>query len=76
MMLLTRINNNKTIDILLDDNMKEWKQVLKRLIDVAMSMAVCNIPFRGHSENVHDKNNQNQGNFLPLSKFWHDMIRF
>lgn len=59
-------SSNKTIDVLLDDSMETWKQVLKRLIDVAMSMAICNIPFRGHRENIYDQSNKNQGNFLSI----------
>lgn len=40
-----------------------WRQVLDRLINITLTMSMCNLPFRGHREVLGDVNN---GNFLSI----------
>lgn len=40
-----------------------WRQVLHRVINVTLTLAMNNIPFRGHRENIGEMNN---GNFLSV----------
>lgn len=40
-----------------------WRQVLERVINVTLMLAMSNLPFRGHREN---ENSSNKGNFLSV----------
>ncbi|GFV86596.1 DUF4371 domain-containing protein [Trichonephila clavipes] len=57
---------NKTVDSLLKCNFKEVNkvsQILRRIIDVTMTLAMCNLPFRGHRETG---DSTQRGNFLNI----------
>lgn len=58
---------NKTVDLLLDCKYKEevnkLRQTLRRVIDVIMTLATCNLPLRGHREN---RDSLSRGNFLNI----------
>lgn len=53
-LLLSTWKSNKTIDIALKSNVEQFKQIIKRLIDVTRTLAICNLPFRGHSESYSE----------------------
>ena len=40
-----------------------WQKVLERLLNVTLMLAMCNLPFRGSTEEV---SNANKGNFLSI----------
>ncbi|KAG8540294.1 hypothetical protein GDO81_019541 [Engystomops pustulosus] len=40
-----------------------WRQALQRIVNVTLTMAMANLPFRGHRENLGEINN---GNFLSI----------
>lgn len=46
---------------------QKWKDILSRVLDSIKFLAVQNIPFRGHRENLSDST-ANPGNFLSLIK--------
>ena len=59
--------NRGTTEEALHDSLLEktnfWQTVLKRLVNVTLMLAKCNLPFRGFSEEL-SKNNK--GNFLSI----------
>ncbi len=59
--------NNLTIDVQIDSEYKSqidfWTQVLTRITDVTLTLASCNLAFRGHNKKLHEPNN---GNFLSV----------
>ena len=59
--------NNKTIEETLHVSLLEktnfWQKVLERLLNVTLMLAMCNLPFRGSTEEV---SNENKGNFLSI----------
>ena len=40
-----------------------WQKVLERLLNVTLMLAICNLPFRGSTEEL---SNENKGNFLSI----------
>lgn len=60
---------NKTIDVDLESKIRQemnvWRQVLERVIEVTLTLASCNMPFRGHDET---ENSKNPGVFLSVIK--------
>ncbi|GFQ69546.1 DUF4371 domain-containing protein [Trichonephila clavata] len=57
---------NKTVDLLLKCNFKEVNkvsQILRRIIDVTMTLAMCNLPFQEHRET---RDSTQRGKFLNL----------
>ena len=40
-----------------------WQKILERLLNVNLMLAMCNLPFRGSTEEV---SNENKGNFLSI----------
>jgi len=40
-----------------------WRQVIKRIINVTLTLGIQNLSFRGHNEKI---NNENRGNFLAI----------
>lgn len=50
-----------------------WRQVLDRLINITLTMSMCNLPFRGHREVLEDVNSRN---FLSLLNFMQSMTQF
>lgn len=61
--------NNKTIDkaqeSLLRQEINKWRQILERIIDVTLTLATTNMPFRGTNENL---DSSNPGVFLSIIK--------
>lgn len=43
---------------------KFWRQVLGRMLNVTLTLAMCNLPFRGHHETLHGSGNA--GNFVAI----------
>lgn len=65
--------DQKTVDCFLEEDTKRIKQVLKRIIDITLTLAISNLPYRGHRENITaDKNrlqpDSSQGVFLNIVK--------
>ncbi|XP_078507675.1 zinc finger MYM-type protein 1-like [Lissotriton helveticus] len=62
-----RWRQDETIDTQLESDYKEqvnyWTQILSRIIDIALLLSTCNLPFRGHREQVKEKDG---GNFLAV----------
>lgn len=60
---------NKSIDVDLQSKIRQetnvWRQVLERVIEVTLTLASCNMPFRGHDET---ENSKNPGVFLSVIK--------
>lgn len=56
---------SKTVDNFFTESNKTIKQILIRILDVTRTLAVCNLPFRGHRENVSSIGPQS-GNFLNV----------
>lgn len=60
---------NKTIDQDVDENLRQevsaWRKILERVIDVTLTLASCNMPFRGHDES---ENSKNPGAFISIIK--------
>ena len=60
--------NNKTIEETLHVSLPEktifWQKVLEILLNVTLMLAMCNLPFRGSTEEL---SNENKGNFLSFS---------
>ena len=58
---------NKTIEETLHVSLLEktnfWQKVLERLLNVTLKLAMCNLPFRGSTEEL---SNENKGNFLCI----------
>ena len=42
-----------------------WRQVLERIVNVTITLATCNLPFRGHRESTSESD-INSGNFLSI----------
>lgn len=65
--LQLHLKANKTIDAenqaASEIEKRKWRDILKRLLDVALFLAGQNLPFRGHRENMLS---ENRGNFLEL----------
>lgn len=55
---------------LLQQEVKKWREVFSRILDIIKYLAKQNMAFRGHRESVHQLNSsgENQGNFLELVK--------
>jgi len=60
---------NKTIDAELERNVRNaalfWRQALERIINVTLTLASCNMAFRGHRDVLGQ---ENAGNFLSIIK--------
>lgn len=63
------------LDSFLEDSRDIIKNVLTRLIDVTRTMAICNLPFRGHRDSISDYKNKldlgpdsSEGVFLNIVK--------
>jgi hypothetical protein len=41
-----------------------WRQVLDRMLNVTLTLAMCNLPFRGHHESLDGRGNP--GNFIAI----------
>ncbi|XP_055855530.1 zinc finger MYM-type protein 5-like [Episyrphus balteatus] len=58
---------NNTVDMALQKSLRDeqnfWRKVLKRILDVTMMLATCNLAFRGKNEKMGDSN---KGNFLSV----------
>lgn len=67
--LAVHLERNKTIDAqeqhLLNTEIKKWRSLLHRLLDITLFLAQQNLAFRGHRETI---SSDNQGNFLELVK--------
>lgn len=50
--------------LLYEKNMR-WKEILRRILDVILTLSRCNLPFRGHRENIQ-KIDIKSGNFLNI----------
>lgn len=68
-----RLGRGATIDKLqqqnIDKEIKKWKEILTRILDIIRFLAKQNLAFRGHRESVHQENidsMENRGNFLEL----------
>ena len=55
-------NRNCTCPSLLEKT-NFWQKVLERLLNVTLMLAMCNLPFRGSTEEL---SNENKGNFLSI----------
>lgn len=55
------------IDEALDKSLRQernfWRNVLERVINVSLTLATCNLPFRGRSSKIEDSD---KGNFLSI----------
>lgn len=68
-----RLGSGATIDKLqqqnIDKEIKKWKEILTRILDIIRFLAKQNLAFRGHRESVHQENIdllENRGNFLEV----------
>uniref|UniRef100_A0A8C5PE46 TTF-type domain-containing protein n=1 Tax=Leptobrachium leishanense TaxID=445787 RepID=A0A8C5PE46_9ANUR len=65
--LAARLRLHKTIDTetitLMEMEKKKWRDILYRLLDVTLFLAMQNLAFRGHKE---DESSFNKGNFLEM----------
>ena len=53
----------------IDKEIKKWKKILTRILDIIRFLAKQNLAFRGHRESVHQENidlMENRGHFLEL----------
>lgn len=61
--------NNSTIDRAAEDEILKqesyWRKVIDRLLNITITLATCNLPFRGHREQIGINDGQN-GNFLSI----------
>ena len=42
-----------------------WRKILHRLLNVTLTLATCNLPFRGHKERIYEGKAE-EGNFLSI----------
>lgn len=69
-----RLGHGATFDKLqqqnIDKEIKKWKEILTRILDIIRLLAKQNLAFRGHRESVHQEDDinsmGNRGNFLEL----------
>ena len=68
-----RLKYGATIDKIqqqnIDKEIKKWKKILTRILDIIRFLAKQKLAFRGHRERVHQEginSNENRGNFLEL----------
>ena len=54
-------DNRRNIARVLTRKTNFWQKVLERLLNVTLMLAMCNLPFRGSTEEL---SNENKGNFL------------
>lgn len=63
------LNTHKTMDnenqVIISQETKKWRNILYRLLDIALFLARQNLAFRGHKEDI---SSENRGNFLELVK--------
>uniref|UniRef100_A0A8D0GJ48 TTF-type domain-containing protein n=1 Tax=Sphenodon punctatus TaxID=8508 RepID=A0A8D0GJ48_SPHPU len=67
-MILQQWHLRKTLTKDVEDAIREeanfWRQVLDRIINVTLTLALSNLPFRGHRE--HETSSENTGNFHSI----------
>ena len=56
-------DNRRSVARVFAEKTNFWKNVLERLVNVALMLAKCNLPFRGSSEELLK---DNKGNFLSI----------
>lgn len=51
-------------------NIQIWREIIRRIIDVIIMLATCDLPFRGHREELveDDTVSTNKGNFISVLK--------
>lgn len=49
----------------MNDQLDRWREILKRILDVIITLARCNLPLRGHREQVQSIDSSS-GNFLNV----------
>ena len=54
------------IDASLHNEEMYWRQIIERIINVTLTLATQNLPFRGHREELNGENGENCGNFLAI----------
>lgn len=60
------VKNRRDVKSLIERDEPKWCEILKRLLDVIITMATCNLAFRGHrNENIKTVNTTS-GNFLNI----------
>lgn len=47
-------------------NIQRWREIIKRIIDVIIMLATCDLPFRGHREGSVGTVSTNKGNFIHI----------
>lgn len=57
---------NKTIDTYSSEVWNKWREILKRIVDVTLTLASCNLAFRGHQESIKNIECNQSGNFLSI----------
>ena len=60
-------NNKKSnnLSTLIYKEIKNNKKILIKILDVILTLSICNIPLRGHRENIKKVTNES-GNFLNI----------
>lgn len=61
----SRWKKNK-IDFHFKVDIEKWRKILTRIIDVILTLSMCNLAFRGHREDIQESDNC--GNFLSIVK--------
>ncbi|XP_033218196.1 zinc finger MYM-type protein 1-like [Belonocnema kinseyi] len=57
--------NHKCLEFPKNDQLDRWREILKRILDVIITLARCNLPLRGHREQVQSIDSSS-GNFLNV----------
>lgn len=67
-----RWKSDSTIDILsreeINDAINYWRKVLRRIVDVTLTLAINNLPFRAHRITDFQDVETSQGNFIEIIK--------
>lgn len=65
-----RWKNDSTIDILsqkeVNNAINYWREVLRRIVDVTLTLAINNLPFRAHRISDFEDVETSQGNFIEI----------
>ena len=56
----------KDVQSLLQKDLTKWKEILKRILDAVITMAKCNLAFRGHRDEGIKNIGSKSGNSLNI----------
>lgn len=60
------LKNKLDVKSKLAGNVNAWRDIIKRILDVIVTLSTCNLPFRGHRNESFKEVDSTSGNFLNI----------